>query len=44
MKGNIEEFEGRKRGMQDYGVMLQSSQQHVAPCVKGLSGDWVREL
>ena len=30
VKGNMEEFVGRRRGM------VQHSQQHVAPCVKGI--------
>ena len=28
----------------DYGRMVQLSQQRVAPRVKGLSGDWAREV
>ena len=29
-----------EEGNADYGGMVQLSQQHVASCVKGLSGDW----
>ena len=32
----MEEIEGRRRGMLSAGRMMQSSQQHVAPCVKGI--------
>ena len=36
VKGSIEEFEGRRRGNADHMGMVQPSQQHVAPCVKGV--------
>ena len=27
---------GEEEGISDYGVMVQTSQKHVAPCVKGV--------
>ena len=32
----MEEFVGEEEGNADYREMVQSSQQHIAPCVKGV--------
>ena len=36
MKGEYGRVSGEVKGNTDYGGMKQSSQQHVAPCVKGV--------
>ena len=36
VKGEYERISGRWGGNADYGGMMQSSQQHVAPCVIGI--------
>ena len=44
VKGKNGRVWGEEEGNFDYGGIVQLSQQHVAPCEKGMSGDWVREV
>ena len=36
VKGEYGRISGKEEGNADYGGMVQPSQQHVAPCVKGI--------
>ena len=38
VKGEYGVFEERRRGI------VKPSYQNIAPCVKGMSGDWAREV
>ena len=44
VNGEYGGIQGKEKGDADYGWMVQPSQQHVAPCVKGLSEDCAREV
>ena len=44
VKGQYGTIWGEKKGNADNGGMVQPCQQHVAPSVMGLSGDWAREV
>ena len=40
VKGKYGGVCGEEEGNADYGEMMQPSQQHVAPCVKGVEWGW----
>ena len=44
VRGSMEEFRGEDEENTDYRGLVQPSQQHISPCVKGLSGDLAREV
>ena len=44
VKGEYGGISGEEQVNADYEGMVQPSQKCVAPCVKGLSGDWAREV